>query len=777
MPRIAVECTHCGAKLNLADESKLGKKIKCPKCSETFVASSEDDEDLDDIEDDDDEDEDERPRGKKGAAASAGAKKGAPAKGGGGKKGKGKSGSNVGLIIGGAVGAVVLLIGLVGGLIAAGVFSGPKLDPNQITVGPGGNGVFGALLKEQGPTPVPPRGPVPEEAKWLPADAEFVIHVRVAEILAAPVVSEILKTTQTDALINQPIPGFDLKPTDIESVSYGVAGLDQFEKQVQQAQMSVMMGRPPASQSMPGIGVVKLKQPITYDAIQKAAQGLQVQKAQHAGKDYLVASPPNSSTKSGTYLASDRLIIFAEEPALKAAIEKGPASNPVPSFGFVDWTDHLLLAVAPKDLKKLQKSAGGTGNPMFDQMADTFANGATGYALGLTVKGGLEAEFATGCLDQSKMDAIVKTLNDLIGLGKLQYEQSKKELPPFATELTDQLVANAKTSGSNRVALLSTNLPDSEQTKIAQVPAMIMTQFMMNAMLGGPGSGMPRPPGANDFGSDSPGFNPASPPIDSEPTTVKAKSAKRLPKGIELNGLLADGYHQGGESERALDFTLELAFEGEGDDFKIAAVGNPQQGEAKTASGETIPLLAPIPPVGGDPYELCVNFPSFCRITSNPAIYGLTIPADQTEPLESISGTFTFITGKRSKRVQIKNAKEQAGKEPTDPALKAAGFELKLSKEQDSFGETETLTMSVKPGFLLTRVEAIDEEGKTSYEAFPGVSFDKQIQTLKPGVGSLELKDGIGVQFHVYSDLKEVEVPFTFENVELPKKKEEEKSE
>jgi hypothetical protein len=329
------------------------------------------------------------------------------------------------------------------------------------------------------------------------------------------------------------------------------------------------------------------------------------------------------------------------------------------------------------------------------------------------------------------------------------------------------------------VALLTTGLPDSTKDQLVQLPAMIMSQMIVGAMLGGAGGSpgkMPQSPGEDSSG-DSPGDSPAPPAIDSEPTTVKAKSAKRLPKGIELNGSLADSFHQVGESERPLEFTLELAFEGEGDDYKIAAVGKPQPGEIKTASGKTIPLVAPLPPVDGDPYELCMNMQGFGRITSNPAIYGLTIPADETEPLESISGTFTFITGKKSKRVQIMNAKEQVGKEPSDPALKAAGFELKLSKEMDTFGETETLTISVKPGFLLTRVEAIDASGKRSYEAFPGVSFDKQIQTLKPGVGNLELKDGIGVQFYVYSDLKEFEVPFTFENVELPKKKEEEKSE
>lgn len=35
--RVVVECPSCFAKLALADESKLGRKIRCSKCAEVFV--------------------------------------------------------------------------------------------------------------------------------------------------------------------------------------------------------------------------------------------------------------------------------------------------------------------------------------------------------------------------------------------------------------------------------------------------------------------------------------------------------------------------------------------------------------------------------------------------------------------------------------------------------------------------------------------------------------------------------------------------------------------
>ena len=93
--KISVECPSCLAKLNLADSSKLGKKIRCPKCTEVFTPeASDDDEEFDD----EIEDEPKRGASKKpsvgGAAASKGAKKGAK------KGGASGGGSNLPVIIG-----------------------------------------------------------------------------------------------------------------------------------------------------------------------------------------------------------------------------------------------------------------------------------------------------------------------------------------------------------------------------------------------------------------------------------------------------------------------------------------------------------------------------------------------------------------------------------------------------------------------------------------------------------------------------------------------------
>jgi phage FluMu protein Com len=787
--RITIECTHCGAKLSLADSSKLGKKIKCPKCSEVFVATSDDDADdeLEDVEDQI-EDEEETPALQRSKAAAAGKKK-AASHGGKGKKGK-KSGSNLGLIIGGAVGVVVLLGGLVGVLFATGVLGGgAKVDPNQIVVNSQpGTGVFSSLLKDQtppGPTPVPPRGPVPEVARWLPPDSEFVMHVRPADILGAPLVKDLLKSMRWDDQIDRATANLPFKPADIESIAIGVAQFEKAQQQFQQAQMAIMLGGKPPTEglSIPAIAAVKLKKTLTSDDLLKFLTATSpeqaVQKVQHAGKEFLESSDAKTGVKGGAYIASDSIVLFGESASLKTVMEKGANSNPAPGFGFVDWTDHLTLAFAPKNrdvLKGLFTSA-SQQNPMMALALSPFAEGTVGFSIGVTVKGGVEAEIAVGCHDAPKTDAIAKQLTDLLSLGRGQYEKSKDQVPPWGVPLTDDLVGNLKVSGSNQVVVVSTNLPDSAKDQLVQLPAMLMAQMAVSAAMGNRS-------GAAQPDASSPGDAPAGFSAFEGAANVKAASAEGLPDGFELSAALQDGSDfsfdpqgkaNGKSSTRKLRLSVQLEFNGPAEKCVIGAVGKLSPGEAKTAGGQSV-KLSPPQSFGNDDagrFRPIVNFADFGTISAGVGSIELDVSADETEPLASVTGTFRFLTGKKSKLIQVKDVRSQAGKDAADPALKAAGLVIKWERRKDAFGEAEVAVISVKEGFLLSEAQGIDAEGKWSFDVFAEPGPNERVQILKPGVGETKLKDGLGFQAFLYSDVKEVEVSFTFENLDLPKKKDE----
>lgn len=153
---IRVACSHCSTKLKLKDSSKIGKKVKCPKCGKPFVIQpvEEEPEVLDDFGgdfgaaggyEDDYGDEDygddgfgddyaepaPARRSASRAAAAGGRSRGGKGKKTGKKKKKQSSGSNKTLLIaiGGAVGVVVLVVGI---LFATGVFSDSDDDGQQV---------------------------------------------------------------------------------------------------------------------------------------------------------------------------------------------------------------------------------------------------------------------------------------------------------------------------------------------------------------------------------------------------------------------------------------------------------------------------------------------------------------------------------------------------------------------------------------------------------------------------------------------------------------------
>ena len=118
--RILIQCPHCSTRLSIVDENKLGKRIRCSKCSEVFVAkaikaagsknakpkkSREEKFDFDDM-----EMEDSSMYGHKepsGGALPARSQKGPKSRGGGRIK---SSGGKIPLMIAGAI-SVVLLVG------------------------------------------------------------------------------------------------------------------------------------------------------------------------------------------------------------------------------------------------------------------------------------------------------------------------------------------------------------------------------------------------------------------------------------------------------------------------------------------------------------------------------------------------------------------------------------------------------------------------------------------------------------------------------------------
>ncbi len=289
-----VQCPNCDKKLNLR-EPKPGKKLRCPGCEEPFTpfpakASGQPQKKkrpapVDDFEDDEEEEGFEEPaprrRSKSAAAKSAGGKGGAKTR----KKGGAGGKSKLPLFIGVGVLGVALAGGVTWMLMGANADSGgdttaaaaPTDGESSETDmaaaaapaensggGAGGHGGGSAMpatsstnaapaaSDTESPTPTTKSTVVPNgiSLQWLPQQSEGMAHINFDRLLAGPV-GQLLQSP----LISGPLQqfrdqaGFGLE--DLDSLTVGIGGVK-----------ALMSGQPPTPESLPAIGVLRLKKAV-----------------------------------------------------------------------------------------------------------------------------------------------------------------------------------------------------------------------------------------------------------------------------------------------------------------------------------------------------------------------------------------------------------------------------------------------------------------------------------------------------------------------------------
>lgn len=312
-------CTHCGVKLKLKGEY-LGKKVRCPKCQEPFVANgsgtgatptpraaarpatpqtgkrppaskarakADDDfgflDDLDEsgpeenFDDDfgeeiggsDDTPQDMPVRKKKGAATK---KKS--------RSGSGKGGQ-VAIIIGGAILGLGLLGGVVWGVMA---------------LVSGGMGGFSNRMA------------------FMPDDIDMFTEIRVAELWSSPAMQPVRDKTETPSGLQEMKEATGLQPQDIDRVAIGAR-----------------------SKARSAIMVISTNKPFDRSAGKETKD---MTEAEHQGKTYY----KGATSKQTMYLPTSHIIVMGEEADVKRAIEIGNDSKAADNFPSIPSSKHLILA-------------------------------------------------------------------------------------------------------------------------------------------------------------------------------------------------------------------------------------------------------------------------------------------------------------------------------------------------------------------------------------------------------------------------------------------------
>ena len=760
MAKVSVECPGCFAKLNLPDRSKLGKKIKCPKCAEIFVAEAPDDDDTEILDEDD-------------APAKSSNRRKRPTAGGGkkpSKKSGGSSGGNNGLLIGGGVAA--LLVVVVAGLYFGGVFGGKKPLPAPP-----------AAVVEAAPPPVvaaPKVEITPTEKmlalRWMPADTELILHVKVADIWQAPLLKGLIENPQTATQVKEMQKYIGVGPADIESVTLGVSDL----KGIQSAAMMASMGMQPAAKQFKGLVVARSKKPLSQSAILQASPELK--SADHNGKSYfLLPSPPGQpADEAGGWVVDANTFVMGGLNELKSAMDKGETVTPRKELSFVDATSHVVLVMAPKDPQEM--SQGQTPPslpgmpPQIAEMQQALTESMQGFGLGINIRGGFDLQTSLLLKDSAGAAKVKAGLEAALVEGRKQFDAVKATAPPLLGDLGQMLIDNLKINEQSQVVKVSTNIPDSAQQQLEQLPPLLMVMAMtggLNPLAGGPGAGgSPAGPGPANF---SPGaIGDMKKPGETE--AVDAVKAEGLPDGIMLSARTSWSEFPsfGADGKETLPIQLMLDAKGEGLNTicafgQVTAKTMTLDGGGSLKTAKSTMMFGPDPLKSMVPFEVGDNFGFEHPEGTMRVKFSVEPPTGTAAKITALEGTFKYLTAEKSDEFTIAEVAKKALKPLADPELKAAGVKLLFTKGSNAGGET--LALSCGKGHFLGKTGISDPDDANGVTQFFHSEVDKgqTVYRIQASDQGGKFSEKLQVKFKLYRDVKEHTVSFRFENVPLPK--------
>ncbi len=770
--KISVECPSCLAKLNLADSSKLGKKIRCPKCTEVFTPEApDDDEDFDD----DIEDEPKRGASKKpssgGAAASKGAKKGAK------KGGSSGGGSNLPLIIGGVVG----LLALVGtGLFLSGIFSSKPLPAPPV--------MQPMTMAPPAPVAPPPPQISPAEKvlglRWMPAETDVIIHAKLADIWQAPLLKEPLKSPTIATGLKEFEKQFGMPPSEIESVTIGFVDLTAGVAKKLGAGPSAGVPGFPAGPAFPMISpeeihyvtVVRTKKPIDWKLISQTIPngGLKDKN----GKAYFEVTGNPMQPANGGWSPDSNTLILATSKELMATIERGETVVPRKELAGINHLPHLVVAGVVRGLRSDEIQQAEANNVTFPPFVAEMWGPNGKYAprmgsLGLSVKGGFDLQISAASNTTEGSQNIKVAFESFVKEIRPMFDAYKTTAPPLIGELGELLLTNLKIEEQNQKVTLSTGVPDSAQEKLEQLPPILMVMAMTGGFGGAPGG----PPMASvpNFGG-SPGSIPMNQPptnvpaisLPGETESVEPAMVEGLPEGLTLTAKGAWSTLPAAPTpDGKLTETIDILIDVTGDNLESICAATGVTSKTITIDGGTLKKSKRTPPGGIDAQK---TFLAFDEGNSLPGEHPpetlrvrlvVDVPQSLPSKIDVLEGSFKILTAGKSQELTIENVPQRAKSPLNDPEFKAAGVKL-IRGPKDAI--PQSLKLQCDKDHYLGRVKGMPGDVLSFTEVEKGVT----IQRIYANQADGKFPDEFEITFELHTDLKEQTVTFRFENVPLP---------
>lgn len=536
MAAIRSQCPKCRKILKLKTKAALGKRVPCPQCSEPFIVEEYEapelvdsflddeeegetfdyagyeeagggeyddygDDEYDDYGGDDYDDYEEDAPPKKRSKASSGGKKSSKSK---------KKKKSAGLpawapmaLIGG--GAVAVVGGLIGALIAFGPFGGSS---NAVNLA------------------------------WLPADAEVYGEARVGEMWNSSILAPVRENASVKNGLKEMQEDLQIQPGDIESVSFAIKGLEGSGSSPMMMNPLMGMGGMGSGQSNVTFLVV-VRSSKVFDQTEMKAN---TSEATHNGTTYY-----QDPGDVAMFLPNDKTLIVGSESLITAAIDQGATEPRVEWMDFADTGDQLILAA---------KNPGNTGPPATDEVASRIQVAKAAF-IALSLASDVTIETGVDCANDADATLLKTKLDESVSQARTEMEQKLGQVPPQFAGIADigkSIMNSVSGSTSGSVLTVSVAIPGTIGTEIEKLTKDPMMGMMLGGLMaqgmsgfgGPPGFGGGNPGGANPgIGSSRPGSmsRPGSGNSNPVPGATEAAQKVRSKNNLRQLMLAVHNYH------------------------------------------------------------------------------------------------------------------------------------------------------------------------------------------------------------------------------------------
>ena len=385
MTPFKVSCDHCDASFKISDASKIGKRVKCPKCAELFtiVDPNADDEYGNDFEEEEEEEAPPVRRSPRPGAKSSGKSK------------KKRSADGPPIAMWAGIGGISLVV-VLGVLWATGMFGGGNAK-QQVAATANGS-VFAALLDR------------------LPGDTEIIVRVRPKDILASTFATE-LRTPQFDQQLQSPnplLPGTTV--AGIESLTLAMSGVSQFMVDQKMKSADAPVAMPRSAPPFPNDPLIVIT---LTDSVTPASLNLSAENGESYGGATIYKRPEPQAPGTPPFLSiiDPNSVAIGTEKQIKGLLDQQSASGLSADFQFLEDGGQLSVAICPRGLQQQVErlSAAKIELPQFHKELQKFAErGGKAMGLQLALTTGLEASVVMQGADTAKTAALEADLKSRV---------------------------------------------------------------------------------------------------------------------------------------------------------------------------------------------------------------------------------------------------------------------------------------------------------------------------------------------------------------------------